>query len=101
MEIDYSKILTQADCAEAMRKVMADKDMRNGDKSRAMQSLETLSKTIASAYLEEERRGNEQKTAISKVVIEFVVPDEKQLERVDEIDRKLLERERKENSGNA
>lgn len=90
-KLDYSKINTQADCAQAMKQVLNDPEMRSGEQSRAMQSLETLSKTINSALIEEERRGNESKTAIKKVVIEFVSTTMEDLDRLETIDNRLRE----------
>lgn len=89
--INWGKILTQADCAEAQRQVMGDKELKSGEKSRYMQSLETLSKTIKEALLEEERRGNESKTAVKRVEIEFVTPTEKDLERLERFEKEIKE----------
>lgn len=95
MKIDYSKINTQADCANAMKGILDDPEMKSGEKSRAMQSLETLSKTIQSALIEEERRGNESKTAVKKVVIEFISTTNDDLDRLEEIDKRLKDIESK------
>ena len=99
--IDFKKVRTQNDCAKAMRETMSDETLRNGEKTRIMQSLETLSRTIQQALIEEERRGNESKTAIKKVSIEFITPSIEQLNRVQEIDLKLRELEEREGSKNA
>ena len=101
MKIDFSKINTQADCAQAMKAILDDPEMKSGEKSRAMQSLETLSKTIQSALMEEERRGNESKTAVKKVVIEFISNTPDDLDRLEEMDKRLREIEERGKMGAA
>ena len=88
--VDYSKIHTISDCAEAMKSVMSS-SMRNGEKQREMQALETLYRAMEKAQLEEERLGNERKTAVKKVVIEFITPSVEDLTRVMEMDEAIRE----------
>lgn len=92
--VDYSKIHTISDCAEAMKSVMSS-GMRNGEKQREMQALETLYRAMEKAQLEEERLGNERKTAVRKVVIEFVTPSVEDLQRVMDMDEAIRKGERK------
>ncbi len=84
-----------------MKAILDDPEMKSGEKSRAMQSLETLSKTIQSALIEEERRGNESKTAVKKVVIEFISNTPEDLDRLEEMDKRLREIEERGKMGAA
>ncbi len=87
--MEIKELKTISDCTDFTRKVMADTSMRSGDKSRLLEQVRLLAGLMVESQKEEERLGNEKKTAVKAVRIEFINPSKEQFERMDEIDKRI------------
>lgn len=63
--------------------------MRSGDKSRLLEQVRLLAGLMVESQKEEERLGDEKKTAVKAVRIEFINPSKEQFDRMDEIDKRI------------